>query len=128
MAAQVLEMLLDLRGQFARRLQDEEACASAGPRQEPVEDGEQEGRGLARAGGRAADDVFARHDLGDAPLLDGRGMGEAEILDRPQQGGIEAERIERLGSRFTQWMLEPSRFAPSCRASQTIAITPEPNT
>ncbi len=78
MAAVVTHRFLDLRGEFARRRQDQCARQAARGRRRALEQGEQrqrEGRGLAGAGLRAGDDVAALEHDRDGLALDGRGDG-----------------------------------------------------
>ena len=73
------EALLDLRGEFARRLENE--CArharAGAPVLEHGEHGQHEGRGLAGAGLGDAEHVTPLEDVGDRLLLDGGGGGVA---------------------------------------------------
>ena len=58
---------------------------------EAVQDGQDEGRGLAAARHRAGQEVAALEGGRDGLLLDGGGPGEAELADAAQQVGVEAE-------------------------------------
>ncbi len=74
-----VEVLGHLRGQFARRAEDQ-ATGHAGPRpsaRKAMDHREHEGRRLAGAGLRDACDVAAGEDMGDGFGLDRRGRGIA---------------------------------------------------
>src|SRR5664280_55074 len=90
-----LEVLVDLRRQFARRGEDERARRAARLRDEAVEDGEDEGGGLAAARHRAGEEVLALHRGRNGVVLDGRGLREAHFLDAAEEVGMETERGER---------------------------------
>src|SRR5690606_16140950 len=94
---ELAETLRDLRGALAGRGENEGADASARRRgSQTLEDGEREGRGLARARLRAAEEILARHDVGDGPGLDGRGLRVPRRGDRAEEGGRESEVLETL--------------------------------
>ena len=80
--AVALEAVLHLRGELARRLQDQRARhAGAGtPLLEQGQHGEREGRGLAGAGLREAEHVATRQHMGDALFLDRGGSGVTDRL------------------------------------------------
>jgi hypothetical protein len=85
----------DLRGELARRREDEHAGAAPGrrgrPADEAVEDRQREGRRLAGAGLGDAEEVASREDEGDRLRLDRRGRGVAARGGRAGDGGREAE-------------------------------------
>ncbi len=54
---------------------------------ELVEQGQREGRGLSGARAGLADDVASLHQRGDRLGLDRRGLGVADLLERPQHRG-----------------------------------------
>ncbi len=90
----------DLRGELARRRQDERADAgrgSGGGGGEVLQDREHERRGLARAGLRAGEDVTPLEGARDDLDLDGRRLRVLLLEDRPHEGRREAERRERRG-------------------------------
>ena len=75
--AVLVEAFLDLRGEFARRLEDQRA-RHARPRAAGLQHGEhrqREGGGLAGAGLRDAEHVAAREHVGDRLFLDRGGGG-----------------------------------------------------
>ncbi len=85
-----LEVLLDLQRQLARRRQDQRAdrlVLLVDAALEPLEDGHCEGRGLAGAGLRAADQVAPLEDRPDRRRLDRRGLLIAHLVDRPKKLG-----------------------------------------
>ena len=110
--AVAVEVLLDLRGEFARRLEDEGArhARPGAALLEQRQHRQDEGGGLAGAGLGDAEHVAALQDVRDRLGLDGRGrrvagrlhggenfgrkseVGEAHVL---KDGPIEAVRIER---------------------------------
>ena len=87
------EVLLDLGGELARRLQDQRA-RHAGPRAAVLEDGQhrqREGRRLAGAGLGDAQNVFTGKHMRDGLLLDRGGFVVACGGDRGQDLFAEAE-------------------------------------
>ena len=74
----------DLRGEFARRLQDERARADGIVMAELGKNRQSERRGLAGAGLRAADDVLAGQNQRDGAELDGRRIHITHRLDAVQ--------------------------------------------
>ena len=78
--------LVDLRGQLPGRGQDEGARGAPRLAEQPVEDGQDEGGGLAAARHGAAEHVAALHDGRDGLVLDGRGLHEAEVVHAAQAG------------------------------------------
>ena len=83
LAPYLIEALLDLRGEFARRLEDQRARhARAGAALlQHGEHRQREGGGLAGAGLGDAEHVAAREHVRDRLLLDGGGGGVAGRLD-----------------------------------------------
>ena len=76
--AEVPYALVDLRGELAGRRDHERVRALAGSAGDPLQRGQREGCGLARARLRGGDDVFALKHVGDGSGLDRRGVLEAE--------------------------------------------------
>ena len=96
------DALLDLRGELARRRQDEGAdrqlaarVADSGLQHEALQERQDEAGGLAGAGLGAAHDVAAREDGGNGLRLDGSGRGVAGFVNGTQQRLGQAEGIER---------------------------------
>jgi hypothetical protein len=85
----------DLRGEFARRRQDEDAAALARRRPavggKPVQNGQRECCGLARAGLCDAEQIGAGHDRRDSLDLNRRGYSVAFAFDRFKERGGKAE-------------------------------------
>ena len=83
LAPYLLEAFLDLRGEFARRLEDQRARhARAGAALlQHREHRQREGGGLAGAGLRDAEHVAAREHVRDRLFLDGGGGGVAGRCD-----------------------------------------------
>jgi hypothetical protein len=92
-AGEIAEGGLDLGGELARGLEDEDAGFAVVA--EPRQDGQREGRGLAGAGLGGADDVAAAEHDGNRAQLDGRGIGIAGGLDAAEHGFGEIESFER---------------------------------
>ncbi len=90
-----VQVLVDLRGQLAGGSEDEGPGGPARLVREALQDGQDEGRGLAAARHGAREQVVAgeggRHGL----LLDGRRAREAELVDAAQQVVVEAEAGKR---------------------------------
>ena len=88
-----VEALLDLRGEFARRLQDQGARhARAGAALlEQRQHGQCEGGGLAGARLGDAEDVAACEDVWDSLFLDGRGLRVARCGNRLEDFLAKAE-------------------------------------
>ena len=95
-AAVAVEALLDLRGEFARRLEDQRArhARPGAALFEQGQHGQDEGGGLAGAGLGDADDIAARQRMGDRLRLDGRRLGVAAGLNRGQDFRAQSERFE----------------------------------
>ena len=89
-----VEVLENLRGELARRRQHQRPRRPARLLDQPVQDRQQEGRGLAAAGLRAGEHVAARHRRGNRFGLNRRGSHEAELADSFEQIGMEAKRSE----------------------------------
>jgi hypothetical protein len=100
-AAEALEPGGDLRHEFARRREDEDARAPLGGRAgiggEPVEQRQRERGGLARAGLRHAEHVAALQQLRDRLRLDRRRVGIALFGERLEQEGRQGEVGEGRG-------------------------------
>ena len=90
-----IEVLEDLRREFAGRREDKGAGGAARLVDQLVQDREEEGGGLPRAGHRTGEDVLAGHRVGDGFGLDGRGAGESELFQSLEEGGMELEGRER---------------------------------
>ena len=88
------QVLVDLHRELARRREDQRAAwRRAGSPMQPLQDRQQERRGLAGAGRGAGDQVAAREGQRDGVGLDRGRPGEAELLDRRfEEIGVEAER------------------------------------
>ena len=89
-----LHVLLDLHDEFARRRNDQHARAATlamRRRGELREDGQREGRRLARARLRDADEVVPRDDRRDGGGLNRRRFGVTGIRHRLQNPGIKAK-------------------------------------
>ena len=92
---------LDLRGEFARRREDQRAhvaLRTGGGRchlRQALQDRQREAGGLAGAGLRAGEQVAAIQDGRNGLELNRRGAGVAEFNDGAQQGFGKSEGIER---------------------------------
>ena len=75
------------------------ATSVPGRREQPVQQGQGEGRGLAGAGHGQAEDVAALEAGGNGVGLDGAGAGEARVANAAQQGVVEAKAVEAAGGR-----------------------------
>ncbi len=91
---ELLQVLVDLRGELARGREDQRARRAARLGHEAVEDREDERGRLAAARHRAGEEVAAGHRGRDGVALDGRGTGEAHLLDAAEEVGVETERGE----------------------------------
>ena len=89
---EIVEVLHDLRGQLAGRGEDERPGGAARLVDQPVEDRQDEGRGLAAAGHGAGEDVPAGEGGRNRVGLDRRGAGEAELFDALEEIGVELQR------------------------------------
>ncbi|MCY1527078.1 hypothetical protein D9M68_621320 [compost metagenome] len=106
--AVAFDAFVHLIREFARGREDQRAHrmargrrAGVGQRHEAMQDGQREGRRLARAGLRGAHDVTAFHHDGDGLGLDRRGSGVAGFGDGLQQQGVQPEIGERRRGRFS---------------------------
>jgi hypothetical protein len=124
---QVAEVLLDLEGQLARRLEDQRAQPGRLGHQ-PVQDRQGEGRRLSRPGLGTADDVASGQDEGNGLFLDRRGFLEPHRHDGPQQGGVQPEVIKghdarcfRQGETTTRVKIRVSEggLSPNSRGEST---------
>ncbi len=97
------EALRDLRGEFAGRGEDKRAGTlrrgRCGIRGEPLQDGQRERGGLARAGLRHADQVAALQKERNGLRLDGRGNGVVLFAEGAQKRLGEREIGEVDGGR-----------------------------
>ena len=100
-ATESLEPCGDLRHEFARRRQHEDACAArrcgAGIGGEAMEQRQREGCGLAGAGLRHAEHVAALQQQRDRAGLDRGRLGVAEVGEAAQQEGRQCEIGESHG-------------------------------
>jgi hypothetical protein len=99
---EALDLIVDLRGQFARGREHQRACgavlgleALAVLPEEPRENREQIGRRLARAGFGAADHILALQGVREDGALNGRGLFEPALRERVEQIGIGDQRRKR---------------------------------
>ncbi len=99
-ASVIAERGFDLRGEFARRLEHEAAKGAVFGQVGQNREGER--GGLAGAGLRGADQVFAREDDRERPELDGRGIGEPHRLGSFDDLGREAKILKRHGPKVVQ--------------------------
>jgi len=96
-AAESQRVLVDLHSELARRCNDERAdrgcrsCGRSGLGEQVLEEGDQEGCGLAGTGLRLACDVATGECKRQGLCLDGRAAGESGFLDALHQGGREIE-------------------------------------
>ena len=81
---EVAQMLVDLRGELARRREDQRPRRPALLAEQSLEDRQEESRGLPAAGLRRREDVFSGHGRRDGIALDRRRPREAELLDAAQ--------------------------------------------
>ena len=93
-AAEPLELLADLEGELARRREHERA--RAGLAGEPVDDGQEEGGGLAGAGRGGADDVLAGERGRDGLRLDRRRVLEPGAVEGVEGFRGQLQVFERL--------------------------------
>src|SRR2546422_121331 len=80
-SAQLGDRVLDLDGQLPGRRQDQPARMAVGPPGQPLDHRNHEGRGLARAGLRAAEHVASRKPVWNGLGLDGRGLMEPHLVE-----------------------------------------------
>ena len=92
---EVLQVLVDLRRELARRREHERARDTTGTIDELVHDREDERRGLAAAGHGAGKDVPAFERRRDRCFLDRGGAGETEFLHPLEEAGVKLEATER---------------------------------
>ena len=85
MDREIAQVFLDLRGQLARRCDDQGARGAARLADETVQDREQERGGLAAPGLGAAEDVAALDGRRERFGLDWRGTGETELFDTAEE-------------------------------------------
>ena len=95
---EVVEILDDLRRQLSRRRQHERARRPARLRDEAVQDGQQERRGLAAAGHCAREQIPSAERQRNRVGLNRGGTREPEVFEAFQQIGMEAEARKRHGS------------------------------
>ena len=92
---EVLQVLVDLRREFARRREHERPGDAARTVDELVHDREDEGCRLAAAGHRAGEDVATFEGRRDGCFLDRGGAGETEFLHPLEEAGVKLEATER---------------------------------
>ncbi len=85
---QIVEIGEHLGGELTGRRQHQRPGRPARPIHQLVEDRQQERRGLAAAGGGAAQDVATLETGRDGVVLDGRGPGEPQLLDAQLEAGV----------------------------------------
>ena len=85
------QVLIDLDRELAGRRDHESARAASRRADQALEDREDERGGLAASGHRARQDVASLHGGRNRVLLDRRGLGEPEVLDRAQKARVEGE-------------------------------------
>ena len=90
--AELVEVLDDLRRQLARGGEDQGAGGAARLAEQPLQDRQHEGGGLAAARHGAGQHVAAVEAGRDGVALDRGRLGEAEVGDAAEQTGIEIER------------------------------------
>src|SRR5204862_202439 len=105
-SGEIADVLLDLRGQLARRREHERARRPQGAAEEALQDGKGEGGGLAAARHRARDEVTALQHGRDRLLLDGGGLFEPEVPQGAEKARIEGK--DRKG--HTTSFRIPARF------------------
>jgi len=88
------EVIEDLHGEFPRGRQDEGARAAGLPDGQAVQNGQEEGSGLAAAGDGGGHQVASREQNRDRPVLDWSGPGEAHLLHGVQQGRGQTQAVE----------------------------------
>ena len=92
---QVVSVVRDLLGQLARGREHERAGLPARLGQQALEDGEQEGGGLAAARHSRSQHVTACEAGGNRLGLDRRGLFEAEVAERTRQARVQVQRGKR---------------------------------
>ena len=95
MEGERVQVLVDLGGQLAGGGEHEGPRGPARLVGQPLEDGQDEGRGLAASRHGAGQEVLTGEGRGHGFLLDGGGAGEAELADSPEQFVVEAEAGKR---------------------------------
>ena len=88
---QLAQMLVDLRRQLARRREDQRARRAALLADQPVENRQQERRGLAAAGHGAGEHVLAGDGRRNGVVLNRRRSLETELFDAAQEIGVESK-------------------------------------
>ena len=92
---QAQQHVVDLLGQLARRREDQRLGHAVRHAEEPVQDRQQEGGGLAGAGLGGGDQVAAGQDGRDGLGLDRRRLGVAHVARRLHRAGMQAQGLER---------------------------------
>jgi hypothetical protein len=82
---------LDLRGELAGGGEDEPARTQAAGAGHPLDHGDPEREGLARAGRGPARDVAPGEGVFDGGRLDGERLGDVALLERVDEVGGHAE-------------------------------------
>ena len=112
------EAFLDLRGEFARRLEDEgtrQAGAGAAVRKQR-ERGQREGRRLARTGLGDAENVPPLQDMGYGLFLNGGRLRIAGSSDGSEDFLTQAKIFERHSWSSREWRLSEGIFVRSAPA------------
>jgi hypothetical protein len=94
-----VDRLGDLHGQLARRHEHERAGVRPVAATKPLECGQRERCGLARAGRRLGEDVAPLEQRRDRLALDRRRLLVAEARERRAQGVVQPEARESVGER-----------------------------
>src|SRR5205085_10640610 len=119
------QVLVDLRRQLARGREDQGARGATLLIDEAVENRQQKRRRLPAAGSRGGQDVLAGHGRRDGVVLDGRGAGEAELLDAAGHIGVESKfrkwHAGRIVSHSPWPSHRPSTTSPSISTTSTAA-------
>ena len=88
---EIVHVLEDLGGEFTRGAQHEGAGGAALGGEQPVQDGEDEGGGLAAAGHGAGQKIATLEGRRDGIGLDRCGAGKPEFLDALEEAGMEVQ-------------------------------------
>ena len=122
-AREAPRVVFDLRGQLAGRCEYERARGALALGEQPLENRQDERRGLAAPGHRAGEHVAARETDGNGGVLDGRRRLEAEIGDPAHQHRVERELGKRHGTTFRQSSAGfLSSRAPGCGRRPEAAV------
>ncbi len=97
--------VVNLLGQLARGRDDQCADLAQVPAREPLENGQDEGRRLAGAGLRDAEDVASGEYLRDGLFLNGRRRGKSRRCDPRENALVERKLIETHGNTYSLTVL-----------------------